>query len=286
MQFSSRASAAPCPPLLKEPSPLSPNVSRCALRRDRAVLIEPTEVHREVLPSSVAMAHALGFRCATVLHKTPKGEHGILKSMAHWGLHTHVVYGQANALRLLRALPPRLLIFTTFDYALDSWMGAPANATYLHAILDALDAHPLPPVLVAGCHTASYCVESLFFARARWPRLRFTLMAYHPAMLPVLAPVAYDPPFAAAPVFLGPSCGDDKSSNGHAASSRHRAPRHARGVDEPVRFIVPGNIDFERRDYEQLAALASESWPRSVEIVLFGRCSNTTSTSRPPPASS
>ena len=274
---SSSSTRAPiCAPLLDPSGSLSSNISRCGLRRERAAILEPTEVHREVLPSSAAMARALGFRCVTVLHKTPKGEHGIFGPMKEWGLRTHVLYGEANHLRYLRALPPRLLIFTTFDWAVDSWMRAPANSTHLVAVLDALSALALPPVLVAGCHTASYCVESLFFARARWPRLRFTLMAYHPAMLPVLAPVAYDPPFAAAPVFLGPSCGDDKSSNGHAASSRHRAPRHARDVDEPVRFIVPGNIDFERRDYEQLAALASESWPRPVEIVLFGRCSNTT----------
>ena len=139
---SSSSTAAPpvCAPLLDPSGTLSSNISRCVLRRERAAILEPTEVHREVLPSSVAMARALGFRCVTVLHKTPKREHGIFGPMKEWGLRTHVLYGEANHLRYLRALPPRLLIFTTFDWAVDSWMRAPANSTHLVAVLDALSA--------------------------------------------------------------------------------------------------------------------------------------------------
>ena len=79
---SSSSTRAPiCAPLLDPSGSLSSNISRCGLRRERAAILEPTEVHREVLPSSVAMARALGFRCVTVLHKTPKREHGIFGPM-------------------------------------------------------------------------------------------------------------------------------------------------------------------------------------------------------------
>ena len=85
---SSSSTAAPpvCAPLLDPSGSLSSNISRCGLRRERAAILEPTEVHREVLPSSAAMARALGFRCVTVLHKTPKREHGIFGPMKEWGL--------------------------------------------------------------------------------------------------------------------------------------------------------------------------------------------------------
>ena len=74
------------------PAPeLKPPDSRfCAKQSNNAYILEATQVHREVLPSVIWLTHAAGFKCITVLHKTPRGEHGIIHQMALWGVHVKV----------------------------------------------------------------------------------------------------------------------------------------------------------------------------------------------------
>ena len=168
------------------PTTSAGGTAACTAREANVYISEPTHVHREVLPSAVRLARAAGFRCVTVLHKTPQGEHGIVREMARWGMRVRVVYGQAKMVRLLRDAPPALLIISTMEHSLYSHTGAPSNSAWFRRMVEALDALTSPPLVIAGCHNADLCVEPYMYAREHHPRLRLALMGYHPGMPPLL----------------------------------------------------------------------------------------------------
>mgnify|MGYP006092274215 FL=1 len=98
------------------------------------------------------------------------------------------------------------------------------------------------------------------YAREHFPRLRVALMGYHPAVPPLLEALGARPkPFASLPTFLGPE-----------------QSKRTTSAESVVRFLVPGNIHFDRRCYDRLHAVARElrGLPCRVEVLAFGACSD------------
>lgn len=203
-----------------------------------AMIFEWAPFHDEILPTSVALANALGATQVDIVKLDTGREFDIFDLMNQWGL--NFTTSRTTVLQKKYDL-----------YFINTLLLSPLLNEFAQRVGQAhKDAH-----FILGCHNALPCYEGLVWFREHLPNARLTTMAFSPAMhiatkkIPWLTGTILSIPFV-----LGPTSQAFDSS-----------------ADTTPTILVPGSLDFSRRDYTLLARACNTSF----KFLLFGKHTST-----------